>query len=101
MKKIEYNTIPNDALIDIKISGAFYAKLSNLLIKLASSMPEEEFKTLMSDFKDNKQPKNTTEFTIHILFSLIYEIENNAKKQNKIVIKEIDIDKLSSNVDAT
>jgi len=96
MEKIKYKTIPHDAIISIEVSGAFYNNLSNLLLHLSSSVSEEEFKAMLEALKENKPAKNITEFNIHMLFSLIYEIEKNAKNQNKVVTTEIDLSKDSA-----
>lgn len=87
---IKYKTIPHDVLVDIKVSGAFYRKLVDLLTALGESVPLDEFKEVLERLKTDDPPKTTFELNVHCLISLIYELETKAVEQNKT--KDIEID---------
>lgn len=90
MEKIKYDTIPSDVLIDIQVSGSFYKKLVNLLTALGESVPPEEFKAALEKLKTDEPVKNIFELNVHVLISIIYELEKRAVEQKKI--KEVEID---------
>lgn len=90
MEKIKYDTIPFDALIDIQISGTFYKKLVNLLTALGESVSPEEFKSALEKLKTDEPVKNLFELNVHLLISIIYELEKKAVEQKKT--KEVEID---------
>jgi len=83
MAKIEFDTIPPDALIDIKISGAFYRRMVELITMMGESVPLEEFKAIMERLKGNNPASDMFEFNVHTIICLIYEVEKGAKEQNK------------------
>lgn len=91
MAKIEFDTIPPDALIDIKISGAFYRRMVELITMMGESVPLEEFKAIIEKLKDNNPSSDMFEFNVHTLICLIYEVEKEAKAQNKTVKADMDI----------
>jgi hypothetical protein len=90
MEKIKYDTIPSDVLIDIQVSGSFYKKLVNLLTALGESVPQEEFKAALEKLKTDEPVKNVFELNVHVLISIIYELEKRAVEQKKT--KEVEID---------
>lgn len=90
MEKIKYDTIPSDVLIDIQVSGSFYKKLVNLLTSLGESVPPEEFKAVLEKLKTDEPVKNIFELNVHVLISIIYELEKRAVEQKKT--KEVEID---------
>ncbi len=90
MEKIKYDTIPQDALISIEISGSFYQKLTGLLFHLGSSVSNEEFAKVIANIKEDKPVESVFQLNIEIILALIYEVETNAKKQNKIKVAEFD-----------
>lgn len=91
MTKIKFDTIPTDALIDIQISGSFYRRMVDLITMLGESVPLEEFKAILERLKDNNPAADMFEFNVHTVICLIYEVEKQAKAQNKIVVSELDI----------
>jgi hypothetical protein len=91
MDKIKYKTIPPDVLIDIKISGAFYRRMVDLLTLLGESIPLEEFKALLVKLKDNKPVESSLEFSVQTLLTLIFEVEKEAVSQNKTKEEEVEI----------
>lgn len=91
MTKIKFDTIPTDALIDIQISGSFYRRMVDLITMLGESVPLEEFKAILERLKDNNPAADMFEFNVHTVICLIYEVEKQAKAQNKTVVSELDI----------
>lgn len=90
MAKITYSTIPDDALVDIKVSGSFHKRLVELLAALGESVPLDEFKTILERIKENKPADTLFELNVHTILMLIYEVEVEAKKQGKISTAEVD-----------
>jgi len=91
-KKIE--VLPNDAIMDIKISGAFVSRLQELFLYLAKLKEEKEFllhyavitKVKPEEFKD------PYEHHLYTVLALIHEIELVAKENKKTsLIDEADI----------
>jgi hypothetical protein len=80
--------IPKDALINIKISGAFYMNMQQMLYSLASQKTPEEFTAIMHKLKSGT-PENEYEFQILTLVSLVMEVERSAKEQNLLVEVEL------------
>jgi len=91
MEKIKYKTIPPDVLIDIKISGAFYRRMVDLLTMLGESVPLEEFRALLIKLEDKKPIESTLEFNVQTILTLIFEVEKAAVDQEKTKEAEIEV----------
>ncbi len=91
MAKVKFQTIPNDALIDIQVSGSFYKRVVELLTALGNSMKLDEFKAVLEKLKTNDPPANLHEMNIHVNMMLVYEIEQQAVKQGKTKEEEYEI----------
>jgi hypothetical protein len=91
MAKVQYKTIPPDVIIDIQVSGSFYRRLVELLTSLGNAMKPEDFKAVLEKLKTNDPPANLHELNIHINMMLIYEIEQQALKQNKVKDAEVEV----------
>lgn len=91
MAKIKYETLPTDALVDIQVSGTFYRRMVDLLTMLAESVPLEDFKKVLEKLKENKPAEDLFELNVHTIMSLIYEIEKQAKAQDKCKQVEMDV----------
>ncbi len=91
MAKVKFQTIPNDALIDIQVSGSFYKRVVELLTALGNSMKLDEFKAVLEKLKTNDPPANLHEMNIHVNMMLVYEIEQQAVKQGKTKEEEHEI----------
>lgn len=90
MAKITYSTIPDDALVDIKVSGSFHKRLVELLATLGESVALDEWKAVLERIKTNDPAKDLFEFNVHTILMLIYEVEVEAQKQGKITTAEVD-----------
>jgi hypothetical protein len=91
MAKMTYKSIPNDAIIDIKVSGSFYLRLVELLNSLGESVPLDEFKDVLEKIKDDKPAGSLFEFNVHTILMMIYEVEKEALSQNKAKDEEIEV----------
>ena len=91
MPKIKYPTIPNDAIIDIQVSGSFYRRLVDLITELGNSKPMDEFKAVLERLKTTEGAKDAYELNVHLVMMLIYEIEKKAFEQKKTKEEEIEV----------
>jgi hypothetical protein len=91
MSKMKYETLPNEAIVDIKVSGSFYLRLVSLLNSLGESVPLEEFKDVLEKIKEDKPADSLFEFNVHTILMMIYEIESEAIKQKKTKEEEIEV----------
>ena len=90
MAKITYPTIPDDVLVDIKVSGSFHKRLVSLLGGLGESVPLDEWKAVLERLKTDKPADTLFEFNVHTILMMIYEVEVEAQKQGKITTAEVD-----------
>lgn len=90
MTKLSYPTIPNEAIIDIQVSGAFYKDLLGLQISLSETVTLDQYKKVLEELKTDKVPDSVFSNTVQIIMALIFEIESKAKTQDKIQMIDID-----------
>jgi hypothetical protein len=91
---IQVDAILPETIIPIKVSGGYYMSLQQMFMNLAMERPEKEFKEVMQRLKENERPRDAYEFHLHTLLSLIFEIENEAKRQGLTTKKDVDPDKI-------
>lgn len=84
-KQIE--TIPLDAIIEIKMSGAFFARIQQLVVNYSSQKTPEEFKQALENLKSG-EPKNEFEYHLLTLMVLMTDFEARAKEQDKIKMQD-------------
>ncbi len=78
--------IPNDAIISIPVSGAFYAKLKETLYMLLSEQMDNPAQLpIMLKELEARGPTDILEQHLTIYLALIYQIEKSAK-ENKLVV---------------
>jgi hypothetical protein len=82
------SVFPNDSLVSIQISGAFYTRLTQLILEMSSSKTKKEMSEILDMLKNNQDP--TDPFTYHYItvLTLIHEIETRGKEQG--AFKEVD-----------
>ena len=90
MTKLSYPTIPDEAIIDIQVSGAFYKDLLGLQISLSETVTLDQYKKVLEELKNDKPADSVFSNTIQIIMALIFEVESKAKAQDKIKMIEID-----------
>ena len=86
---IKYKTIDHKSIVDIQVSGAYYESIVQLLLSLSESVPKEEYVEVLKKYKEEKDASTLFELNIHLLITLVFEIERMALAQNKI--KEVEI----------
>lgn len=82
------SVMPDDALMDIKVSGTFYKRLQALFIYLSQKKDVKEFLALYAKMVQGGEPTSEYEFHLNTVLSLIVEIEKIAKENN--LVKEED-----------
>ena len=91
MATIQYDSIPNDAIIDLKVSGEYYEKLKIVLLSLTEQVPAEELLPMIEKFKTPQAHNTALEHNIYTLLILIKTIEDEAKKQKVTIVKDMEL----------
>jgi len=91
-KKIPIDTIPFDASIKIDMPGSFYARIQQFVLYFSNTHPPEEVVKAMNQLKERKEPETDFQYHLHTLTILINDIEQSAKKQGVMVVKEFELD---------
>jgi hypothetical protein len=97
-EKIKIPTIPNDAICNIKLSGAFYKYIQDSYFEILNLVEPDDLQNVLTAILKNnnenvKEENKKFIFIIKILSILIKEIEESFK--NDIVMTEIDKPKSS------
>lgn len=82
------SVIPDDVLMDIKVSGTFYRRIQALFIYLAGKKDIKEFMILYANMVKGNEPVTEYDFHLNTVLSLIVEMEKVAKENN--LVKEED-----------
>lgn len=91
MAKTKFPSIPDEAIVDLKISGTFYRSLAQLLLGLSQELKPEEYQAIVEKLK-NKQPANDIkELNIMVITALVFSIELSAEEQKVTTEIEVDI----------
>lgn len=91
MSKTTYPIIPDDALINIQVSGSFYKKLYKLSLALGDSKPIEEYNKALATLSKG-EPENLYELTVQTVVAMLFEVETKAKEQGKTKLVEMDLE---------
>jgi thymidine phosphorylase len=91
MAKTTYPVIPDEALIDIKVSGTFYKKLLKLSVSLGESRPIEDYKRALETL-GKELPKDLYELNVQVVVAMLYEVEKAARDQKKTKMIEVDLE---------
>lgn len=86
--------IPQDAIIDIKVNGSFYFRVTQMLMYLVKDQEPQRIAEIFERISTNSVQEEL-EAHIETLSVLMNEIENQAKKQGKV--EEIDPSTLEDN----
>ena len=89
MATITYDAIPSDAIISLKLSGAFYEKLKIVLLSMTEKVPADKLLPMLEKFKTPQAHEDAEEFSIYTLLLLVKSIEDEAKKQGLTETKEM------------
>ena len=88
--KVKLQVIPFDCLIDLQISGAFYARLQGLFMRKCDSIEKEILTSIIEKLKNSKRAETDLEEEIMILTGLVSAIEKAAVDQKKTREEEFD-----------
>lgn len=91
MATIKIPTIPEEALVELKISGSFYKATSQVIIGLVQKLTPENYKLVCDKVKNNEPATSVEELNVMLLISLIYTIEKAAEVQKLTVEKEVEV----------
>ena len=86
------SVMPDDALVNVKVSGTYYKRLQALFIYLAQKKDIKEFLLLYAKMVKGGDPIDEYEWHLHTVLSMIIEIEKVAKENN--LVKEEDATEL-------
>lgn len=78
--KIE--SIPPQVIIDVKISGAFYGRIHQLLLHYCREKPPEEIQQIIATL-DMEKPRDDFDYHLGTILTMVLEIEKVAKEQGK------------------
>lgn len=92
MNKIikDVSVIPSEAQINIVVGGGLYIRLHQLLMDFATQKDPKEWAQDLTTIKE-KGAETKYQYNVETLLSLIVEIENKAKEQNQIQLKDIEL----------
>ena len=90
MAKIKYPTIPEDVVMNLKISGKFYKELGTVLLELTKELKENEYTQCIEKIKTNTPAENIKEANIMLITALVFSMEYAAKEQG--LTKEVEIE---------
>lgn len=81
--------LKNDALVPIEISGAYYARMRGLCIKLLESLPDPKASIVKID--EGKEQLTLEEYTIQSLMMFLGEVEGISQADKEKYMEEVDV----------
>lgn len=93
MEKANVETIKNDAIINIQVSGSYYKALQHVVNHLVQYESEETLTALIDKINAGESSENFTpwEFAMETMIVLCAEIEGKAREQSAIELVEVDL----------
>ena len=88
--KLTFEVLPFSTLVNIQVSGSFYARIQALYVKKCEALTKEQLESVIEKIKSSKRASTIEEEEFMILTALIAEIENSAKTQNLTTKTEVD-----------
>lgn len=79
----ELQTVKLNAIIDVKISQAYYVQLQAIVISLIQNIKPEILKESIENIKNNAN-KTLLDDVLRLLSDLLVDIEINARDQDKL-----------------
>lgn len=92
--KIKYKGVDHESLISIKVSGAYFRRVQNLLFHWMGQKSPEEITKIVEHLKTN-EPSDEYSYHFLTILMLVQEVEKQAGEQN--LVKDFEIDKNSLN----
>lgn len=96
MNQVE--VIQPDKIVNIQVSGAFYARIHQLMYYFASKKSPEEFAKLLSEMS-SREPLDNDEYHLLTTLCLLKEIEDKGREQKLTEMVDIPKPSESSEVD--
>lgn len=75
--------LPYKNIVDIQISGAFYARIQSLFMSKCETLDKEQIDATVVKIKEGKRAETIQEEELMVLIALMSAIESAAVKQNK------------------
>jgi len=91
MAKIKYPSIPDEAIVDLKIIGTFYRSLAQLLLGLSQELKPNEYQAIIEKLKNKEPATDIKELNIMLVTALVFSIELAAEEQKVTTEIEVDI----------
>jgi len=91
-KKITVNTVPYDKVAEIKVSGAFYERLTNLFEYYAASKSSEELAKAVEAIKAEKAHEDIFHYNIETFMILIRSLDIAYNEAGALAEQEIELD---------
>lgn len=90
--------LPEDALVNVTISGQFYKRIQTLLFALLEQKEIETVPGLLKEL-EIRNPSNLWEEQVVVYTALVYAVEEAAKEQNLIVNRDFTPEVKQANTD--
>jgi hypothetical protein len=97
MQSIDFKRIPEDAIVDLKMSARFYNTVVTALLA-HSNITVDDLAKMLSELH-TRSPETNQELITLILLELISGFEDGAEKQKLTISENISIDTISSQED--
>jgi hypothetical protein len=88
-KKFNVAYVPKDKLISIEISGVFYERLSNFVLRHLTTFSEQEADRAMTMIKDRTAHLDVKAYDLETLFTLLHGIEEKFNQKGYITQEEV------------
>ena len=96
-KKVTVTSVPNDKTTTIKVSGSFYGRLNNLLVRYGDSISEKDLTFAINQIKTGHSEQNPFAYDLETLMILLKEIEDSFKTQGDFIENEVEIEVANDN----
>lgn len=87
-EKISY--LPDDTIVDIQVSGAFYKRLQTLLFSLTENIEAEDTQKIYKNAVDGKA-ETILEYNVETMLLICKEVEEKTTEQNLWEEEEVDL----------
>jgi len=86
-EKFNIESIPPQNIIDVKISGAFYGRIHQLLLYYCREKSPEDIQQRIATL-DMEKPRDDFDYHLGTILTMVLEIEKVAKEQGKVKVIE-------------
>ena len=87
-EKISY--LPDDTIVDIQVSGAFYKRLQTLLFSLTENIEPQDTQKIYKNAIDGKA-ETILEYNVETMLLICKEVEEKTTEQNLWKEEEVDL----------